>query len=71
MNDFKLDPMREYQPRVLDQWRLKELQCELEELVQIARAEMDSLYEQISGSGYALLLADTQGVILCERSIPP
>jgi sigma-54 dependent transcriptional regulator, acetoin dehydrogenase operon transcriptional activator AcoR len=70
LNDFKLDPVREYQPRVLDQSRLKELQCELEDLVQIARAEMDSLYEQISGSGYALLLADTQGVILCERVDP-
>ena len=70
LNDFKLDPIREYQPRVLDQSRLKELQCELEELVQIARAEMDSLYEQISGSGYALLLADTQGVILCEKVDP-
>jgi transcriptional regulator of acetoin/glycerol metabolism len=70
LNDFKLDPAREYQPRVLDPSRLKELQGELEELVQIARAEMDSLYEQISGSGYALLLADTQGVILCEKVDP-
>jgi transcriptional regulator of acetoin/glycerol metabolism len=70
LNDFKLDPVREYQPRVLDQSRLKELQCEHEELVHIARAEMDSLYEQISGSGYALLLADTQGVILCEKVDP-
>ena len=70
VNDFKLDPVREYQPRVLDRSRLKELQCELDELVQIARAEMDSLYEQISGSGYALLLADTQGVILCEKVDP-
>lgn len=70
LNDFKLDPMRDYQPHVLDLSRLKDLQSEFEELVQIARAEMDSLYEQISGSGYALLLADTQGVILCEKIDP-
>jgi len=70
LNDFKLDPAREYRPRVLDQAHLKQLQDQLEELVQIARAEMDSLYEQISGSGYALLLADTQGVILCEKVDP-
>jgi sigma-54 dependent transcriptional regulator, acetoin dehydrogenase operon transcriptional activator AcoR len=70
LNDFKLDPMREYQPHVLDQSSLKELQCEFEDLVQIARAEMDSLYEQISGSGYALLLADTRGFILCEKIDP-
>ncbi len=31
---------------------------------------MDSLYEQIAGSGYALLLADTAGVILCEKVDP-
>jgi sigma-54 dependent transcriptional regulator, acetoin dehydrogenase operon transcriptional activator AcoR len=70
LNDFKLDPACEYGPTVLDGTRLKSLQAEHEELVQIARAEMDSLYEQISGSGYALLLADTSGVILCEKIDP-
>jgi len=70
LNDFNLDPALDYQPTVLDQTRIKDLQTEHEELVQIARAEMDSLYEQISGSGYALLLADTSGVILCEKIDP-
>ncbi|HVC02332.1 MAG TPA: sigma-54-dependent Fis family transcriptional regulator [Steroidobacteraceae bacterium] len=70
LHDFKLDPAREYQPTVLDFGRLKDLHAEHDELVQIARAEMDSLYEQISGSGYALLLADTEGVILCEKVDP-
>jgi sigma-54 dependent transcriptional regulator, acetoin dehydrogenase operon transcriptional activator AcoR len=70
LNEFKLDPAREYAPLVWDAPRLKELQTAHEELVQIARAEMDALYEQISGSGYALLLADTSGVILCEKVDP-
>src|SRR4051794_11216203 len=70
LNDFNLDPAMDYQPTVVDQTRIKDLQTEHEELVQIARAEMDSLYEQISGSGYALLLADTSGVILCEKIDP-
>jgi transcriptional regulator of acetoin/glycerol metabolism len=70
LNDFNLDPATDYQPTVVDQTRIKDLQTEHEELVQIARAEMDSLYEQISGSGYALLLADTSGVILCEKIDP-
>jgi sigma-54 dependent transcriptional regulator, acetoin dehydrogenase operon transcriptional activator AcoR len=70
LNEFKLDPTRDYEPLVLDQSRLKELHAAHEELVQIARAEMDSLYDQIAGSGYALLLADTQGVILCEKVDP-
>jgi len=70
LHDFKLDPVRDYRTSVLDQRHLKCLQSEHEELVHIARAEMDSLYEQISGSGYALLLADTAGVILCEKVDP-
>jgi transcriptional regulator of acetoin/glycerol metabolism len=70
LNEFNLDPAVDYQPTVVDQTRIKDLQAEHDELVQIARAEMDSLYEQISGSGYALLLADTSGVILCEKIDP-
>jgi transcriptional regulator of acetoin/glycerol metabolism len=70
LKDFNLDPAREYQPTVLDRRRLTELHAEHDDLVQIARAEMDSLYDQIAGSGYALLLADTQGVILCEKVDP-
>ncbi|MDE2349941.1 MAG: sigma-54-dependent Fis family transcriptional regulator [Gammaproteobacteria bacterium] len=70
LNDFKLDPARDYEPTVLDQQRLRELHAEHDDLVQIAGAEMDSLYEQIAGSGYALLLADTAGVILCEKIDP-
>lgn len=70
VREFHLDPATDYQPTVVDQMRIKDLQVEHDELVQIARAEMDSLYEQISGSGYALLLADTSGVILCEKVDP-
>ena len=70
LNEFKLDPVRDYQPRVLDHRRVVELREQHDNLVQIARAEMDSLYERIAGSGYALLLADTNGVILCEKVDP-
>ncbi|MGA2343012.1 MAG: sigma-54-dependent Fis family transcriptional regulator [Steroidobacteraceae bacterium] len=70
LNDFKLDPARDYQPVVRDHNRVAELRAQHEDLVQIARAEMDSLYHEISGSGYALLLADTDGVILCEKVDP-
>jgi transcriptional regulator of acetoin/glycerol metabolism len=70
VNQFKLDPSRLYTPTVVDQARLKERQAQHEELVEIARAEMDSLYEQIAGSGHALLLTDASGVILCEKIDP-
>jgi transcriptional regulator of acetoin/glycerol metabolism len=70
LNDFKLDPARDYRTVVHDVGRLKDLEYEHAELVQIARAEMDALYDHISGSGYALLLADTSGVILSEKVDP-
>ena len=70
LNEFKLDPASDYRTTVLDRSRVKDLQAEHQDLVDIARAEMDSLYDQISGSGYALLLADTDGVILCEKVDP-
>jgi len=70
LNDFNLDPPWTTNPP----WSIKPASrtCtrSTTSLVQIARAEMDSLYEQISGSGYALLLADTSGVILCEKIDP-
>jgi sigma-54 dependent transcriptional regulator, acetoin dehydrogenase operon transcriptional activator AcoR len=68
--DYKLDPAQSHVPTVLDERILKDIQAHDDELVEIARAEMDSLYDQISGSGYALLLANTAGVILCERVDP-
>lgn len=70
LEEFKLDPAREYQPTIVDSGRLKDLKAEHEDLVQIARAEMDSLFEQIAGSGYALLLADPDGVILRAKVDP-
>jgi sigma-54 dependent transcriptional regulator, acetoin dehydrogenase operon transcriptional activator AcoR len=70
LNDYHLDPARRYQPVVLDSQRLRELHEQHADLVHIAKAEMDLLYEQIAASGYALLLADTSGIILCERVDP-
>ena len=40
------------------------------ELLPIARAEMESLYEQIAGSGFAVILSDTQGAVLSTISDP-
>jgi transcriptional regulator of acetoin/glycerol metabolism len=40
------------------------------ELLPVARAEMESLYEQIAGSGFAVILSDTQGVVLTTITDP-
>ncbi|MDB5970263.1 MAG: Transcriptional activator of acetoin dehydrogenase operon AcoR [Hydrocarboniphaga sp.] len=70
VNDYRLDPARSQSTCVVDSNNLKELQGQHDELVDIARAEMDTLYDQISGSGYALLLTDTSGIILTEKIDP-
>ncbi|MBL8265398.1 sigma-54-dependent Fis family transcriptional regulator [Steroidobacter sp.] len=68
--DYRLDPARTYSPTVLTANELRERRAQNEELIMIAGAEMNLLYDQISGSGYALLLTDARGVILRERVDP-
>jgi transcriptional regulator of acetoin/glycerol metabolism len=70
VNDYQLDPARSHSTCVVDSTNLKERQGQHDELVDIARAEMDTLYDQISGSGYALLLTDINGIILSEKIDP-
>jgi transcriptional regulator of acetoin/glycerol metabolism len=70
LNDYQLDPSRLHAPSVIDSSNLKDLQTRHDELVEIARAEIDTLYDQISGSGYALLLTDAKGIILSEKVDP-
>tara|TARA_R110000787_G_scaffold58117_8_gene132436 strand:- start:3939 stop:5933 length:1995 start_codon:yes stop_codon:yes gene_type:complete len=70
VNDYSLDPSQLYSPTVIDGNLLKDRQAQHDELIAIADAEMDSLYDQISGSGYALLLTDASGVILREKLDP-
>ena len=67
VRDYSLDPVRVYSPAVVSTGELRGRQVQHEQLIQIASAEMDSLYDQICGSGYALLLTDASGVILCEK----
>lgn len=70
INEYQLDPSRLQAPSVIDNSNLKDLQSRHDELVEIARAEMDTLYNQICGSGYALLLTDAKGIILAEKVDP-
>ena len=55
---------------MLNSQSLKELQQRMGELLPVARAEMESLYEQIAGSGFAVILSDTQGVVLTTITDP-
>ena len=70
MIDYLLDPVRAVAPVVLDSTMLKEYRERHEELIQMASAEIDWLYEHIAMSGCALLLTDAGGIVLYEKADP-
>jgi transcriptional regulator of acetoin/glycerol metabolism len=64
IKEYGLEPQGRRQIAVRDPVAVRELQQRMGELLRVARAEMESLYEQISGSGFAVILADAQGTLL-------
>jgi transcriptional regulator of acetoin/glycerol metabolism len=70
LREYSLEPSSPRQNTVLNSHALKELQQRMGELLPVARAEMESLYEQIAGSGFAVILSDTQGVVLTTITDP-
>jgi sigma-54 dependent transcriptional regulator, acetoin dehydrogenase operon transcriptional activator AcoR len=70
LREYGIEPAAPRQNNVLNPQSVKELQDRLGELLPVARAEMESLYEQIAGSGFAVILADTQGAVLSTITDP-
>lgn len=68
--DYSLDPARRYAPTIIDRQTIEERRTQHAELVQIASAEIDWLYDQIAESGYALVLTDASGIVLYEKADP-
>jgi sigma-54 dependent transcriptional regulator, acetoin dehydrogenase operon transcriptional activator AcoR len=66
--DYSLDPARHYAPTVIDSQALSVRRAQYAELLQVASAEIDWLYDYIAASGYALVLTDASGIILYERT---
>ncbi|WP_295488654.1 sigma-54-dependent Fis family transcriptional regulator [uncultured Pseudomonas sp.] len=64
LQDHHLDPALAQAPVVLEQARLQESRARLHQVLQIAEGEMNSLHQQLSGAGHAVLLTDARGVIL-------
>lgn len=64
IDGYGLDPTLNRRPLVVERTMLESRQEHLRDLIDIARVEMDSLYQQIAGSGSAILLSDADGVIL-------
>jgi sigma-54 dependent transcriptional regulator, acetoin dehydrogenase operon transcriptional activator AcoR len=70
LREYRIEPSAPRESSVLNSQSLKELQQRMGELLPVARAEMESLYEQIAGSGFAVILSDTQGVVLTTITDP-
>jgi transcriptional regulator of acetoin/glycerol metabolism len=64
VHEFGLDPARDEPIVVLDRRELKDRQAALERLRAIAQGEMATLYQQLAGSGFSVLLTDKEGVVL-------
>jgi transcriptional regulator of acetoin/glycerol metabolism len=64
VQDFGLDPLRDEPVVVLSARELKARQDPLQRLRAIAQGEMATLYQQLSGSGFSVLLTDRDGVVL-------
>ena len=64
LEDYHLDPALAIAPTVLEHGRVLESRERLQQVLQIAGGEMNSLHQQLSGAGHAVLLTDARGVIL-------
>jgi transcriptional regulator of acetoin/glycerol metabolism len=62
VHQHRLDPARMCEPLILPSHQLREHQQRIEDLLHIARHGLETLYQQVAGMGYCLLLTDARGV---------
>ena len=64
LDDYHLDPAVLQDPVVLEQAGLRESRERLQQVLDIASGELNSLHQQLAGAGHAVLLTDARGIIL-------
>jgi sigma-54 dependent transcriptional regulator, acetoin dehydrogenase operon transcriptional activator AcoR len=62
VHEHRLDPTRMQEAVILPSERLREHQDRIEEFLHIARHGLETLYQQVAGLGYCVLLTDARGV---------
>ena len=62
VHEHRLDPTRMQEAVILPSGRLREHQDQLEAFLHIARHGLETLYQQVAGMGYVVLLTDARGV---------
>ncbi len=70
LREYGIEPLAPRQIAMLSPASVRELQQRMGELLPVARAEMESLYEQIAGSSFAVILSDNQGTVLSTITDP-
>jgi transcriptional regulator of acetoin/glycerol metabolism len=64
LDEYRLDPATCAEPEVVPPAELQERQERLADVQAVAKVEMANLYQQLAGSGYAIMLTDREGVLL-------
>jgi transcriptional regulator of acetoin/glycerol metabolism len=64
LDEYRLDPGTCAEPEVVPAAELQERQELLADVQAVAKVEMANLYQQLAGSGYAIMLTDREGVLL-------
>jgi sigma-54 dependent transcriptional regulator, acetoin dehydrogenase operon transcriptional activator AcoR len=62
--EYGLDPGESPEPIIIDRQDLRERLQKYDRLLDIARVEMTDLYQQLAGSGHAIMLTDKDGILL-------
>jgi transcriptional regulator of acetoin/glycerol metabolism len=62
VHQHQLDPTRMQEAVILPQGQLREHQDQMEAFIHIARHGLETLYQQVAGLGYVVLLTDARGV---------
>ena len=62
VQEHRLDPARMQEAVILPAQRLREHQEQMEEFLHIARHGLETLYHQVAGLGYVVLLTDAKGI---------
>ncbi|MDM0073254.1 sigma-54-dependent Fis family transcriptional regulator [Variovorax sp. J2P1-59] len=70
LNEYHLEPDKPHDPNVISRVPLEERRARHAAVIECARYEMTTLYQQLADSEIAVLLTDTDGVILHMVSSP-
>ena len=70
LNDFRMDPGQQQQPAFVSRVELEERRARCADIIACARYEMTTLYQQLADAETAVVLTDTDGVIIHMAASP-